>query len=63
MGVEHGIVCIGCFCVLICSTGDILWLYEYMHDRTCIEIERTLELANVTLGVRKKHDYVGMVIY
>ena len=43
--------------------GDVLWLYEYMHDRMCIEIERTLGLANVTLGVRKKHDYVGMVIY
>ena len=33
MGVEHGIVCIYCFCVLICSTGDVLWLCEYKHDR------------------------------
>ena len=24
MGVEHGIVCIDSFCVLICSTGDVL---------------------------------------
>ena len=24
MGVEHDIVCIDCFCVLICSTGDVL---------------------------------------
>ena len=63
MGVEQGITCIDCICVLICSTRDVLWLYEYMHDRICIEIERTLGLANVTLGVRKKHDYVGMVIY
>ena len=63
MGVEHDIVCIDCFCVLICSTGDVLWLCEYMHDRMCIEIERTLGLENVTLGVRKKNDYVGMVIY
>ena len=63
MGVEHEIVCIDCFCVLICSMGDVLWLYEYMHGRMCIEIERTLGLANVTEGVPKKHDYVGMVIY
>ena len=63
MGVDHNIVCIDCFCVLICSTGDVLWLCEYMHDRMCIEIERTLGLANVTLGVRKKHDFIGMVIY
>ena len=39
MGVEHDIVCIDCFGVLICSTGDVLWLYEYMHDRMHIEIE------------------------
>ena len=39
MGVEHGIVCIDCFGVLICSTGDVLWLCAYMHDRMCIEIE------------------------
>ena len=38
-GVEHNIVCIDCFCVLICSTRDVLWLCEYMHDRICIEIE------------------------
>ena len=31
MGVEHGIVCINCFDVLICTTGDVLWLCEYMH--------------------------------
>ena len=36
MGVEHDIMCIDCFCVLICSTGDVLWLREYMHDRMCI---------------------------
>ena len=41
MGVEHGIVCIDCFCVLICSTGDVLWLCEYMHDRMCIELKNT----------------------
>ena len=39
IGVEHDIVCIDCFGVLICSTGDGLWLYEYMHDRMHIEIE------------------------
>ena len=39
MGVEHISVCIDCFGVLICSTGDVLWLYEYMHDRMRIEIE------------------------
>ena len=39
MGVEHDIVCIDCFGVLICTTGDVLWLCEYMHDRMCIEIE------------------------
>ena len=39
MCVEHGIVCIDCFGVLICTMGDVLWLYEYMHDRMCIEIE------------------------
>ena len=33
MGVKHSIVCIDCFCVLICSTRDVLWLCEYMHDR------------------------------
>ena len=63
MGVEHGIVCIGFFCVLICFMEDVLWLCEYMHDRMCIEIERTLGSANVTLGFRKKHDCIGMVIY
>ena len=26
MGIEHDIVCIDCFCVLICSTGDLLCL-------------------------------------
>ena len=26
MGVEHGIVCIDCFCVLICSMEDVLCL-------------------------------------
>ena len=31
--VEHDIVCIDFFCVLICSMGDVLWLCEYMHDR------------------------------
>ena len=39
MGVEYGIVCIDCFGVLICSTRDVFWLCEYMHDRMCIEIE------------------------
>ena len=39
MGVEHDIVCIDWFGVLICSTGDVLWLYEYLHDRMHIEIE------------------------
>ena len=24
MGVKHDIVCIDCFCVLICSMGDVL---------------------------------------
>ena len=33
MGVEHDIVCIDCFCVLICSMVDVLWLCEYMHGR------------------------------
>ena len=39
MGVEHDIVCIDFFGVLICTKGDILWFFEYMHDRMCIEIE------------------------
>ena len=39
MRVEHNIVCIDYFCVLICSTGDVLWLCEYMHDKMCIEIK------------------------
>ena len=39
ISVENGIVCIDCFGVLIFSTGDVLWLYEYMHDRMRIEIE------------------------
>ena len=39
MGVEHNIVCIDCFGVLICTMGDVLWWCEYMHDRMCIEIE------------------------
>ena len=39
MSVEHGIVCIDRFGVLIFSTKDVLWLCEYMHDRMCIEIE------------------------
>ena len=33
MGVEHDIVCIDFFYVLICSMGDVLWLCEYMHER------------------------------
>ena len=33
MGIEHVFVCIDCFCVLICSMGDVLWLCKYMHDR------------------------------
>ena len=33
MGVEHGIVFIDCFRVLICFTGDVSWLCENMHDR------------------------------
>ena len=39
MGVEHGIMCIDCFGVLICTMRDVLCLCEYMHDRMCIEIE------------------------
>ena len=39
MGIAHDIVCIDCFGVLKCSTRDVLWLYEYLHDRMCIEIE------------------------
>ena len=39
MGVEHNIVCIEFFGVLICTTGDVLWFCEYLCDRMCIEIE------------------------
>ena len=39
MGVEHDIVCIYYIGVLIFTTGDVLWLCKYMHDRMCIEIE------------------------
>ena len=39
MAVKHSIVCIDCFGVPICSTGDVLWLCEYMHDIMCIGIE------------------------
>ena len=39
MGIEHDIVSIDCFGVLISSMGDVLWFYEYMHDRMRIEIE------------------------
>ena len=39
MGVEHDIVWIDGFGVLICSTGEVLWLYEYIQDRMRIEIE------------------------
>ena len=39
MGVEHDIVCIDFFGVLICTPGDVSWLCEYMHDRMCIKIE------------------------
>ena len=35
-GCRNGIMCIDCFCVLICSMGDILWLCEYMNDKMCI---------------------------
>ena len=41
MSLEHSIVCIDCFGVLICTTGDVLWLFEYKHDRMCIEIKNT----------------------
>ena len=40
--VEHDIVCNDFFGVLICTTGDVLWLCEYMHDTMCIEIEEHL---------------------
>ena len=39
MTVEHDIMCIDFFGVLICTTGYVLWLCEYMHDRMCIEVE------------------------
>ena len=39
MGVEQDIMCIDCFGVLICTMGDVLWVWEYMHDRMCIERE------------------------
>ena len=39
IGVEDGIVCIDFFGVLICTTRDVLWLCEYMHDIMCIEVE------------------------
>ena len=32
MGVEHGIVCIDYFGILIYTMGDVLWLCEYKHD-------------------------------
>ena len=39
MGVEHDIVCINCFGVLISTIGYVLWLCEYIHNRMCIEVE------------------------
>ena len=39
MGLEHSIVCINCFGVLICTTGDVLCLCEFVHDRMCIKFE------------------------
>ena len=39
MSVEHGIVYIDYFGVLLCTTGDVLWFCEYMHDTMCIEIK------------------------
>ena len=30
MGVEHDIVCIDCFGVLISTTRDVLWLCKYV---------------------------------
>ena len=50
MGVEHDIVCIDCFGVLICTTGDVLWLCE---KYTWWIVNETLGLENITLGVRK----------
>ena len=38
MGIEHNIVCIDCFGVQMCTSGDVLWWCEYMHDRMFIEI-------------------------
>ena len=49
MGVEHDIVCINCFYVLICSMGDVLWLCEYMHDRMCIEKLKNTRVSKCNL--------------
>ena len=43
MGVEHGIMCIDYFCVLICSTRDVLCLcvlvYVNFRDRILLRNE------------------------
>ena len=48
MGVELDIVCIDCFCVLICSVGDVLCLCVNFGDEILLMREecKTLEKFN-----------------
>ena len=50
-GVEHGIVCIDCFCVLICSMGDVLCLYVLV----CVNFGDKILLRGEECKIRGKN--------
>ena len=53
MGVEHDIVCIGCFCVLICSIGDILCFYVLV----CVNFGDEILLRGEEYKTREKLNF------
>ena len=55
MGVEHGIVCIDCFFVLICYTGDVLCLCMLV----CVNFRDEILLRGEECKTREKFNFSG----
>ena len=53
MGVEHDIVCIVCFCVLICSMGDVLCFCELV----CVNFGDEILLRGEECKTREKFNF------
>ena len=53
MGVEHGVVCIDCFCVLICSTGDVFYLCVLV----CVNFGDKILLRGEECKTQKKFNF------